>query len=114
MRTRNEMRRIRQERIRKHISGTATCPRLSIYRSNANIFVQVIDDVEGKTICATSTIALKLEHANIEAAKTLGTEIAKLAMAKGITKIIFDRSGNRYFGRIQELADAARAAGLKF
>lgn len=112
---RNEIRLRRHIRIRRKVSGTAETPRLAVYRSNKNISVQLIDDVKGVTLGATSSANLKLVHgANIEAAKLVGTEIAKIALAKNIEKVVFDRGGYLYHGRIQALADAARAAGLKF
>lgn len=105
----------RHLRVRKKISGTADCPRLSVYRSNKHIHVQIIDDVKGVTLCSASSLQLKLANGgNIEAAKLVGEAIAKVALEAGITKIVFDRSGYVYHGRIEALADAARAAGLKF
>lgn len=112
---RNEIRLRRHTRIRRKVSGTAETPRLAVYRSNKNISVQLIDDVAGVTLGATGSINLKLERGNnIEAAKKVGAEIAKIALAKGIEKVVFDRGGYLYHGRIQALADAAREAGLKF
>ncbi|MGE4341877.1 MAG: 50S ribosomal protein L18 [Bacilli bacterium] len=112
---RNEIRLRRHIRIRRKVSGTAETPRLAVYRSNKNISVQLIDDVNGVTLAATGSINLKLTHgANIEAAKLIGAEIAKLALAKNIEKVVFDRGGYLYHGRIQALAEAAREAGLKF
>ena len=105
----------RHLRVRKKISGTADCPRLSVYRSNKHIHVQIIDDVKGVTLCSASSLQLKLANGgNIEATKLVGEAIAKVALEAGITKIVFDRSGYVYHGRIEALADAARAAGLKF
>ena len=105
----------RHIRIRKKISGTADCPRLSVFRSNKHISVQIIDDVNGVTLVSASSVSLKLANGgNIEAAKTIGTAVAKLALEKGIEKVVFDRSGYVYFGRVQALAEAAREAGLKF
>ncbi len=112
---RNEIRLRRHIRIRRKVSGTAETPRLAVYRSNKNISVQLIDDVNGVTLAATGSINLKLTHgSNIEAAKLIGAEIAKLALAKNIEKVVFDRGGYLYHGRIQALAEAAREAGLKF
>ena len=105
----------RHARIRKKISGTADCPRLSVYRSNKHISVQIIDDVNGVTLVSASSVAMKLANGgNVEAAKTIGAAVAKLAIEKGIEKVVFDRSGYVYFGRIKALAEAAREAGLKF
>ena len=105
----------RHARIRRKISGTADCPRLSVYRSNKHISVQVIDDVNGVTLASASSVQMKLANGgNIEAAKLVGEAVAKAALAAGIEKVVFDRSGYLYFGRIQALAEAAREAGLKF
>jgi len=112
---RNEIRLRRHIRIRRKVSGTAETPRLAVYRSNKNISVQLIDDVNGVTLAATGSINLKLvQGGNVEAAKLVGAEIAKLALSKNIEKVVFDRGGYLYHGRIQALADAAREAGLKF
>lgn len=106
----------RHIRVRRKISGTAECPRLCVYRSNNNLFVQVIDDVAGNTIVSASTLdkEVKTKHSNKEAAKEVGTLIAKRALAKKVKTIVFDRSGYVYHGVIKELAEAARAAGLEF
>lgn len=105
----------RHARVRKKVSGTAECPRLCVYRANANIHAQIIDDVAGNTLCASSSINLKLTNGgNVEAAKTVGTEIAKIALEKGIKKVVFDRGGCIYHGRVKALAEAARSAGLEF
>lgn len=105
----------RHARVRTKVSGTADCPRLSVYRSNKHIHAQIIDDVKGVTLCSASSLQLKLANGgNVEAAKQVGEAIAKAALEAGITKIVFDRSGYIYHGRIQALADAAREAGLKF
>ena len=115
--SRNETRKVRHLRIRKNISGTSTLPRLNVYKSNAHIYAQVIDDVKGVTLVSASSIdkELKLENgSNIEAAKQVGALVAKRALEKNITTVVFDRGGYIYHGRIKELADAARAAGLKF
>lgn len=105
----------RHLRVRKKISGTADCPRLSVYRSNKHIHAQIIDDVRGVTLASASSLQLKLANGgNIEAAKLVGEAVAKVALEAGITKVVFDRSGYVYHGRIEALADAARAAGLKF
>lgn len=106
----------RHIRVRRKISGTAECPRLCVYRSNANLFVQVIDDVAGKTLASASTLdkEVKTKQSNKEAAKEVGTLIAKRALEKNIKTIVFDRSGYVYHGVVKELAEAARAAGLEF
>lgn len=113
----NEIRVKRHKRIRRHISGTSVRPRLSIYRSDAHIYAQLIDDEKGHTICQSSTLdkTLNLTNSkNIEAAKAVGSDIAKKAVEKGITEIVFDRSGYIYHGKVKALADAARDGGLKF
>lgn len=105
----------RHLRVRAKISGTPECPRLSVFRSNKHIHAQIIDDVNGVTLVACSSVSLKLEHGgNIEASQKVGAEIAKLAIEKGITKVVFDRSGYVYHGRVKQVAEAAREAGLVF
>ena len=106
----------RHIRVRRKISGTAERPRLCIYRSNTNLYVQVIDDVAGNTLVAASTLdkEVKPKHANKEAAKELGTLIAKRAAEKNIETVVFDRGGYIYHGVVKELAEAAREGGLKF
>ena len=105
----------RHVRLRRKVNGTATCPRLSVFRSNANIHCQVIDDTKGNTLVSCSSVELKLANGgNIEAAKAVGTEIAKRCQAKGIENVVFDRGGYIYHGRVEALAEAAREAGLKF
>ena len=103
-------------RVRKKVSGTQERPRLCVYRSNANIYVQVIDDVAGKTLASASTLdkEVKTKHANKEAAKEVGALIAKRAKAKKIENVVFDRGGYIYHGIIKELAESAREGGLKF
>lgn len=110
-----------QERIRRHIrvrrkiSGTPECPRLNVFRSNAHIHAQIIDDVNGTTLVAASSVDMKLANGgNIEAAKAVGAEIAKRALEKNITNVVYDRGGYVYHGRVAALAEAAREAGLKF
>lgn len=106
----------RHLRVRRKISGTAERPRLCVYRSNTNIYVQIIDDVEGKTLVQASTLdkEVKTKHANKEAAKEVGTLIAKRAADKKIENVVFDRGGYIYHGVVKELAEAAREGGLKF
>lgn len=116
---RQAVRRKKHLSIRNKISGTADKPRLSVYRSNNNIFAQLIDDVKGVTLVSASTIdkALKANIANggnLDAAKAVGKALAERAIAKGVTAVVFDRSGYKYMGRIAALAEAAREAGLSF
>ena len=106
----------RHLRVRKKISGTAECPRLCVYRSNRNLFVQVIDDVNQVTLAQASTLdkEVKTKHANKEAAKEVGALIAKRALDKKIESVVYDRGGYIYHGVVKELAEAAREAGLEF
>lgn len=109
----------RHYRLRNKISGTAEQPRLAVFRSNMHIYAQIIDDTVGNTLCAASTmeadIKAKLEKTNdVEAAKAVGEAVAKKALEKGITTVVFDRGGFVYHGKVQALADAAREAGLQF
>lgn len=111
----NAVRVRKHERVREKISGTTERPRLSVYRSNKNIAVQVIDDVKQVTLVASSSEALKLTNGNnIEGAKLVGADIAKKCLAKKIDTVVFDRGGYVYHGRVKALAEAAREAGLKF
>ncbi len=115
--SRNETRKVRHLRIRKNISGTASVPRLAVFKSNTHIYAQVIDDVKGVTLVSASSIDKELKLANgsnVEAAKQVGALVAKRAQEKNIETIVFDRGGYLYHGRIKALADAAREAGLKF
>ena len=117
--TKNEKRLARHARVRKHISGTPERPRLCVYRSNKNISAQVIDDVNGVTLVAASSLDKELKGeigngGNKEAAKKVGETLAKRALAKGIEEVCFDRGGFLYHGRVAELAAGAREAGLKF
>ena len=105
----------RHERVRAKISGTAETPRLSVYRANANIHAQIIDDVKGVTLVSSSSVALKLANGgNSEAAQAVGKDIGEKAVALGIKKVVFDRSGYVYHGRVKAVAEAAREAGLEF
>lgn len=109
----------RHLRIRKKIFGTAEKPRLSVFKSQRHIYVQLIDDTKGHTIVSASTLDPELRQKiaktyNKEAAKEVGKLIAQRALSKGINQVIFDRGGFKYHGRIKELADAAREVGLKF
>jgi large subunit ribosomal protein L18 len=109
----------RHERLRNKISGTAERPRLAVFRSNDHIYAQVIDDDAQHTLCAASTVEKEIKAklsntANAEAATLVGQELAKKALAKGISAVIFDRGGYLYHGKVKALADAAREAGLQF
>lgn len=106
-------------RIRKNISGTADCPRLAVYRSLHHIYAQIIDDTRGVTLLSASTLEAPIKGTlentgNVGAAKTVGLEIGKKAKDKGISKVVFDRGGVIYHGRVKALADGAREAGLIF
>lgn len=109
----------RHTRVRGKVSGTAARPRLCVTRSNSNIYVQVVNDVEGKTIVGASTLgpdfkATGQKGATVEGATAIGQIIGKKAIEAGITEVVFDRGGNLYHGRIAAVADGAREAGLKF
>ena len=110
----------RKKRVRKKIWGTSERPRLSIFRSNKHIYAQIIEDASGKTLISTSTISkelqdkLKKKTKKTEAAKKIGELVAKKAISKGIDKVVFDRGGFIYHGRIKAVADGAREAGLQF
>ena len=109
----NAQRLKRHKRVRAKISGTAECPRLNVFRSEKNIYAQLIDDVAGVTLCSASS--LKMEHGgNKEAAREVGKAVAQAALAKGIEVVVFDRGGYLYHGRVAALAEGAREAGLKF
>lgn len=106
-----------KRRIRKNISGTTEVPRMSVYRSNKQISVQIIDDLSGKTIVAASSLEKDLDVGKvkkIEQSEKVGKRIAEKAIEKGIQQVVFDRNGYRYHGRVKSLADAARKGGLKF
>ena len=113
------MRKGRHERVRKNLSGTSAKPRLCVYRSLKNISVQLIDDEAGRTLAAASTLDKDIKSnvaygGNKTAAKQVGTKIAKAALGLGVEEVAFDRGGFLYHGRVKELADGAREAGLKF
>ena len=112
----NAQRAKRQVRVRGKISGTPERPRLNVFRSNANMYAQIIDDVNGVTLAAASTLEKDFEGAagNKEAARKVGQLVAERAKAKGIEEVVFDRGGYVYHGRVAELAEGAREAGLKF
>ena len=106
----------RHSRVRSKISGTPERPRLSVFRSENNIYAQIIDDVAGSTLVSASTVEKGFEGngGNVEAAKKIGALVAERALKKGIEEVVFDRGGYIYHGRVQALADGAREAGLKF
>ena len=112
----NADRKQRHVRVRGKVKGTANAPRLCVYRSNKNLFVQVIDDVNGNTLVQASTLdkEVKTKHSNKEAAKEVGTLVAKRALEKNIKTVVYDRGGYIYHGVVKELAEAAREAGLEF
>lgn len=119
-RSKNEVRQRIHKRIREKMTGTAERPRLNVYRSLNHVYVQLIDDTEGKTLLSASTNEgkkvqkAKTAGGNLAAAKAVGKSIAERAKQKGITKVVFDRGGYLYHGRVKAMADAAREAGLQF
>ncbi len=117
--SRAEAREKRHLRIRNKVSGTAQRPRLAVFRSNKHIYAQIIDDTVGNTIVSASTMEADIKSklsktSDVEAAKVVGTEVAKKAIAKGINTVVFDRGGYIYQGKVMALAEAAREAGLQF
>lgn len=112
----NKTRQKRHLRVRNHVGGSATRPRLNVFRSLKHIYAQVIDDEQGKTLVAASSLEKNFTGSggNIAAAKAVGEAIAKKALAKGISEVVFDRGGYIYHGRVAALAQAAREGGLKF
>lgn len=111
----------RKRSVRKKVSGTTERPRMALHRSNKNMYVQVIDDLAGKTICGVSTKTIaaksgekKSTNKNIKNAEVLGGKIAKAAIEKGVKKVVFDRAGYKYHGNVKALAEGARKAGLEF
>ena len=117
--SRAEIRQKKHRRLRHYLKGTADAPRMAVFRSNKNMYVQIIDDVAGKTLVSASTLEKDVKEGlqytdNVEAAAHLGTVIAGRALEAGISKIVFDRAGYIYHGKVKALADAAREAGLKF
>jgi len=115
----NEKRQVRQARVRKKVSGTPERPRLNVYRSLNNIYAQIIDDVNKVTLASASTLDAEIKAAvkgtgNKEAAKLVGQAVAKRAIEKGVDAVVFDRAGYLYHGRVKELGEGAREAGLKF
>ena len=112
---RNKARAARHARVRERISGTAECPRLNVFRSNTQIFAQIIDDVKGVTLASSSSVELKIKNGgNVEGAKEVGKDIATKAKKLKIKEVVFDRGGYLYHGRVKALADAARENGLEF
>ena len=113
--TTKELRRIKiKHRIRKHVSGTAARPRLTVFRSNKQIYAQVIDDLTGRTLAAASSVAIAEKAPKKEIASKVGELIAQKSREAGIEAVVFDRNGYLYHGRVKELAEAARKGGLKF
>ena len=115
--SRNELRFVRHKRIRENLTGTSERPRLCVFRSNANIEAQIIDDVKGVTLVSASSLEKELNlknGGNVEAAKVIGAEIAKRAKKAKINTVVFDRGGYLYHGRVKALAEAAREGGLEF
>lgn len=115
----NQLRLKRHLRVRKNIFGTSECPRLNVYRSTVNIYAQVIDDVTGTTLAAANTLQPEIkaqlaELTKVQQAELVGKYVAEKALEKGITKVVFDRGGYLYTGRVAALADGARKAGLQF
>ncbi len=114
---RNLARKARHSRIRKNLSGTSDTPRLNVFRSNSNIYAQIIDDTNGVTLVSASTLDKDLNLkgvCNVESAAKVGEAVAKKAIDKKITDVVFDRGGYKYHGKVKALAEAAREAGLKF
>ncbi|MDR1978601.1 MAG: 50S ribosomal protein L18 [Synergistaceae bacterium] len=117
--SRNDMRVVRHERLRRTLAGTAAIPRMAVYHSLSHIYVQIIDDDKGHTLAAVSTLDKSVKGAvkgtcNVDAAKVVGKLVAERAKAKGVEAVVFDRGGHMYHGKVKALADAAREAGLKF
>ena len=110
-----ELRRLKiKARIRGKVSGTVSCPRLTVFRSNKQIYAQVIDDEAGVTLASASSLKLEAKGTKQEIAALVGAEVAKAAIAAGVETVVFDRNGYLYHGRVKQLADSAREAGLKF
>jgi large subunit ribosomal protein L18 len=104
----------RKGRVRAKVSGTAACPRLSVFRSNRGIYAQIINDEIGRTIASVSSKEIKLTGKKIEVSLELGKLIAQKALAKSVSRVVFDRNGYKYHGRVKALAEGARQGGLKF
>ena len=105
---------IRHRRVRKNVHGIADRPRLAVFRSSNHIYAQVIDDDRGHTLAAATSLDLKSSDSKTDTAKIVGGIVAKAALAAGVTKVVFDRGGYKYHGRVKALADAARSEGLSF
>lgn len=105
---------LRKSRVRRVVSGTASRPRLNVFRSNSHIYAQIIDDESHKTLVASSTKDLKVSGKKLEQSASVGQDLAKKAIEKGIKAVVFDRGGYKYHGRVKALADSAREAGLEF
>jgi large subunit ribosomal protein L18 len=105
---------IRHRRVRKNVRGVADRPRLAVFRSSNHIYAQVIDDDRGHTLAAATSLDLKSNDSKTDVAKVVGGAVAKAALAAGVTKVVFDRGGYKYHGRVKALADAARSEGLRF
>ncbi len=114
MYNRRVQRKLRQHRVRAKVSGTASMPRMNVFRSLSNIYVQLIDDEAGKTLAAASSMEVKTKGKKSEVAAEVGKLAAEKALKLGLKKVVFDRAGYQYHGRIKALAEAARAAGLEF
>ena len=113
--SKNVSRQRRHARVRKNVFGTESMPRLNVFRSNSHIFAQIIDDEKGTTLVSSSSVELKIKNGgNAEGAKLVGADVAKKAKKAGITKVVFDRGGYQYHGRVEALANAARENGLEF
>ena len=114
--SKNDARKIRHERVRSKIVGTSEVPRLCVFRSNTNIYAQIIDDEKGITLVSASSLdkELNLKNNNIESARKVGESVAKKAVKAGIKNVVFDRGGYLYHGKVKALADAARENGLEF
>ena len=105
---------IRHRRVRKNIRGVSTRPRLAVFRSSKHIYAQVIDDDRGHTLAAATSLEMKRDDTKTDVAKAVGEKIAQSALSAGVTKVVFDRGGYKYHGRVKALADAARSEGLSF
>ena len=113
--SKNSQRIMRHKRVRKNISGTSEMPRLNVFRSNTQIYAQIINDETGTTLASSSSVQLKIKNGgNNEGAKLVGADIAKKAKEANISKVVFDRGGYQYHGRVEALANAARENGLEF
>ncbi len=114
--SRNDARKVRHERVTERVFGTSECPRLCVFRSNTNIYAQIINDENGSTLVSASSLDkdLKIKNLNVEAATKVGEALAKKAKKAGIKTVVFDRGGYMYHGKVKALAEAARENGLEF